>query len=744
MNGVTTGTTAKLGARARDFWGRLRRFDKDAVASLARALFVLAMLVYLVNLIIGYATFEDGSLCKRLSKFLSKKVDNYLVPLLVVVLCCESFAYGITKRRLVFAAIGVILVQNVMSRYVDRGLIYMYWFAVAYPRGTDLRKLVRMTWVTATLGMLVVIGLSRVGQTADVITFEHDVVRHSLGCFNPNMLSLAVGSIVMVLLCDVMHDWRWGYAPLTLAVLVATYVVARGRVALLCGLLQLAVVCLFKASEQTGVALRLRDLAERFTYFVATWVVPAFTALTIAVTVFLSRIENSNEALYKRIDALLVGRPSHWVFYLKKLGFRLSGANIYAYSPNTGSTFLDNTFLEVLFKDGLIVLVGFLAVYVLLGRYLRRNRMLPMAISLVVFAIHGMSETITYSTVTNVSMLAIMSMASGWSLMGETSEAAAGGTASSASREDAPGVATALRRAPWGALGLAASTAALALACAFATTGGFGLLGVRPKATLESYQWGELKAIAMQISQAATDEEGVAIAARYHLCNEDGTLDPANTKELTIDANSSYDSTSVGFGLAGVDTASLVPTLLRGNLDAQVRIIGIRQDTASDGSGLAGLTFSFCDPVGTSAPNAQAATNDGGWGQSELRTTLNGSFYSLMSYEARRYIALVDKSSSSASDGTASAQVATVRDYVWIPSATELLGSSATGADVSLATGDAQYQLYAEQGVSYAGSVWTRNASAADDAAFVCLDPTQGLVPQRSSKLEGVVPAFCF
>lgn len=140
------------------------------------------------------------------------------------------------------------------------------------------------------------------------------------------------------------------------------------------------------------------------------------------------------------------------------------------------------------------------------------------------------------------------------------------------------------------------SIALVLFALGFYYTQGFGLLQVQPKKSLEDYQWGELKAVAAMISDAKTDEDAIAIAHKYGLCDKNGKPYQDNTKEV--------------YHRGGSGTN-------------QVRIIGFRHDAIDDYKN-AGITFCFCRPFDTMpmyySLDAESPTN--GWTQSGARYKL--------------------------------------------------------------------------------------------------------------------------
>lgn len=220
--------------------------------------------------------------------------------------------------------------------------------------------------------------------------------------------------------------------------------------------------------------------------------------------------------------------------------------------------------------------------------------------------------------------------------------------------------------------GLSALVFAAVLAFAMFTLSGCGTM---EKSSVSDYSWDELSAIAAEIHDAASDEEGMAIAESYHLTSG-GKLD-GKTKKLTLS-----DGT-----------------------EANVMIAGFRVDDLADG-GKSGISFVFAD-----APVAHAmsedASNEGGWEKSEMRSWLNGSFADMLPSDLKGVIKSASKKTNSSAYTTPGA-VSTTSDKLWLPSYVEIAGSpspndlvggSRIPAETYAAEGK-QYQVFSDMKVS--------------------------------------------
>lgn len=249
--------------------------------------------------------------------------------------------------------------------------------------------------------------------------------------------------------------------------------------------------------------------------------------------------------------------------------------------------------------------------------------------------------------------------------------------------------------ARWTSFAYAVAACALALFALLACAGCSG--GAAEKESLDKYGWDELSAIAAEIHDAASDEEGVEIAESYNLLDSSGKI-TSSSKSVTLS-----DGTV-----------------------AHVMLAGIRADDLADG-GKAGLTFVFTDAPAAHAMNAEAS-NEGGWEKSEMRSWLNGEFAGMLPSDLKGAI----KSASKKTDNSAyttPGSVSSTSDKLWLLSLTEVIGSVAPndlvgGSGIPAETYNMegkQYQLFKEKGVSAgeANSVLERSFVGKDGNGIV-------------------------
>jgi len=277
------------------------------------------------------------------------------------------------------------------------------------------------------------------------------------------------------------------------------------------------------------------------------------------------------------------------------------------------------------------------------------------------------------------------------------------------------------------ALGIAATV--LVVAGVIAALRLAGVSGQPPvKGSLEDYSWDQVKAISLLVREAESDEAALAIAQRYHLCAEDGSIDASQTKAVTLTTGESFD----------------------------VRLIGLRDDTM-EGGGTLGLTFCFAEPVTVQSMSSEK-TNFGGWEYSYVRSYLSQSLLGLLPSELKDNITPAKKRTNNVGMSESPDAVSETADSLWLLSLAEVYGASGGETapegylpDVGDLEGE-QYELFSQQGANWEqgagvmagqGVLWLRSPSCTTNAGFALVGSDGMAAYGTPLESHGIVPAFC-
>lgn len=185
-------------------------------------------------------------------------------------------------------------------------------------------------------------------------------------------------------------------------------------------------------------------------------------------------------------------------------------------------------------------------------------------------------------------------------------------------------------------------------------------------------------------------------------------------------------------------------TMLIGETEYQVDIIGKNHDDLADGSGKAALTLQLHDCYGTKYSMNKSNINTGGWKSSVMRATTLPAILALMPAEVQNGIREVSKKTSA---GRKSTTIETVSDKLFLLSAVEASGTE----DDSVAGEGTQYAYYKEGPGNrkvklWSGSLsgwWLRSPESTATDTFCYMSAGAYVSTATASQTVGVAFAFC-
>lgn len=242
---------------------------------------------------------------------------------------------------------------------------------------------------------------------------------------------------------------------------------------------------------------------------------------------------------------------------------------------------------------------------------------------------------------------------------------------------------------------------------------------------VEDYSWEELSQISALISDADSDDAGIEIAATYHLCAADGSLDGTQTKDVELSDGSV----------------------------ATMRIAGFRQDTKTDG-GAAGISF-IAENAVTEQPMGMNGQTGVGWQDTSLRAWMNEDLLAMLPEDLSGAIVAVNKYTNPTAGLGMTEQVVT-SDKLWLPSYSELVGEIGAGNRRygAYSSEGEQYQLFADLGVNWAEGGekvalsgvywWMRSPEVTNSSWFMCVAP-DGITSYdvRPATVNAILISFC-
>ena len=200
-----------------------------------------------------------------------------------------------------------------------------------------------------------------------------------------------------------------------------------------------------------------------------------------------------------------------------------------------------------------------------------------------------------------------------------------------------------------------------------------------------------------------------------------------------------------------------------------VVILGFNHDDLSDGSGKAPISIGMKNLLATTYRMNATATNEGGWDESEMRTSTMNTLFNLLPPSWKNIIKTVNKK---ATAGSQSENITTSADKLWLLAMSEIF--SATSIENSSTSTIANYaDTYNTEGTQYkyyenligdnnggtatnsllikklsngSGSAhhwWLRSPHVSGSATFRCISSTGGVSNVLANNTDGVSFGFC-
>lgn len=179
-------------------------------------------------------------------------------------------------------------------------------------------------------------------------------------------------------------------------------------------------------------------------------------------------------------------------------------------------------------------------------------------------------------------------------------------------------------------------------------------------------------------------------------------------------------------------------------------ILGFDHDDLT-GGGKAGMTIGMKNLLATTYRMNATATNEGGWDESEMRTSTMATLLSQLPSDLQGVIKQVNKK---ATAGGASTSITTSADKLWLLAEVEVDGTTSAGyADegeqyeywktVKDGTVAADRIKYLSNGSGSANLWWLRSPSVSYSTSFRCISATGSVVVNGAISTRGVSFGFC-
>lgn len=292
---------------------------------------------------------------------------------------------GIYFKKLAIVVLGALLSCALNTLAFNDRFIFFLCLIAAYPSTLSLRRTIIVYLITGTSLTLLTTCLALCGVISTVVSFEHGVLRHSLGFTYTNGLAVTATSLVMAWVYLKSSTWRWQDACFSVAILLIILTICDGRSACAFALIQVIVTSILNIKY---IRPRFHKAFSQLFYMSAIFLFPLLATFSLISLPILGKIDGTT--LFTAFDSLLSGRLGIWINDFAQFGYPLIS------KPFETLTYSDNSFLHIVWTCGIVALVFFALLYVITGRWTKGRQDLPLAIYLTIFILHCFTEVLIY------------------------------------------------------------------------------------------------------------------------------------------------------------------------------------------------------------------------------------------------------------------------------------------------------------------------------------------------------------
>ena len=323
---------------------------------------------------------------------------NLLVTSMLIVQISGLQRYTRTELLLIVAVTIVLLVSAFNSKRLS---IVSTWMFIVSTKEAEYEQLIRLAKRILQICVPLVMLMYFLGLIENYTMYRGDGLRHSLGFSHPNQLGLRIFQWTA---CCIYLARKRCLKLLEIMVYFAcvffVYLVPNSQSAVLC--LSLLV--------SGALFLQLSDRHRRVQRLFALFSVGGAAAANF-ISVVLSCIQLSKCPLLVRIDRLLSFRFSEGHKILEKYGIKWLGQMAYVSKEErklagiTEQLFLDNSYMTLLIRYGIVVYLLFTVCFLLLLWKLYRLERYRLILILSVYAVYGIMENNVYMITHNIFLI---------------------------------------------------------------------------------------------------------------------------------------------------------------------------------------------------------------------------------------------------------------------------------------------------------------------------------------------------
>lgn len=322
----------------------------------------------------------------------------YIILGLLLVQIVFFQKYQIKELALIATVTLPIILATLNSSH---NTIMSTWIFVVASKYIDMDKVAKISYYTELFMTLVVFYLFFNGFIVEYTLYRGSILRHSLGFSHPNMLGIRV-FLLVVCRCYIRRE-KFNIFDWSLIVAAAVFVnhVANSKTSFYSLVILAGITFIHIAMQKFGVGF----------YKLMNFLITVSVAC-IVISLMLSFGQISKYPILKRLDIFMSKRFSHCHRTLNYYGVKLFGQDVQLIinRPALGKFYhfwLDNAYMSILLRYGVIVFFFFSALYIGTMIILKDMQQYMLVEIMCLYAIYGIMENNFFSMSQNLFLLLI-------------------------------------------------------------------------------------------------------------------------------------------------------------------------------------------------------------------------------------------------------------------------------------------------------------------------------------------------
>ncbi len=336
----------------------------------------------------------------------ASSLANYLILVLLMIWMVFFQSYG--KKE--FAIIAIASIPFLLTAAASRNFSLLSgWMFIVAAKDVEFEKMIRAAYKALLFTILFVLVLYAGNILEDYTMVRDGAVRRSLGFVHPNQLGVRLFQLIACHCYLHRHKMKAVDYGIAAAAAVFVYIVPNSQSACMCIVILVLLV---------GAGSLIERYAQGMLSFYGKGLAAAAALLNI-LSIVLSLTDVKRNAFLQQIDAWMSYRFSHSFEVLQVYGIPLWGQKVLlieeerrkmGMTDGAGRLYLDNAYMTLLIKYGIVSYLIFSVAYLLLVNYCRMKKKYFIVSILLVYALYGVMENAVFMMSHNVFLLAFAGM----------------------------------------------------------------------------------------------------------------------------------------------------------------------------------------------------------------------------------------------------------------------------------------------------------------------------------------------